>query len=148
MQRDNITEEEARAVILKDDAERRRWGLRLYGVDTWNSDNYDMVLNVGTMTVDDVVNLIVENVKRPRFETTSEAQKILDNLALAARVHAALVDQFPTADVSAREGRVFVGVKGSLSEEKKLTSRARGIVQEIQGVEEATVHFVPLMTPD
>jgi cytidylate kinase len=53
MRRDNTSADEARLVITRDDEERRKWGLQLYGVDTWDSDNYDMVLNVATMTVDD-----------------------------------------------------------------------------------------------
>jgi hypothetical protein len=58
------------------------------------------------------------------------------------------VEEFPDADVSASKGRVFVGVKGSMSQEKKLTTRAQTLVEGIEGVNEATVHFVPFMTPD
>jgi hypothetical protein len=35
-----------------------------------------------------------------------------------------------------------------MSQEKKLVARARSIVEETEGVEETTIHFVPFMTPD
>jgi cytidylate kinase len=142
MRRDNTSADEARLVIIRDDEERRKWGLQLYGVDTWDSDNYDMVLNVATMTVDDAVELILHNAKRPCFQTTPESQKILDNLALAAQVQAALVEDFPTAEVSAKEGRVFVALKGPVTQAKKLTARARSIVDGMEQVEEAIIDFV------
>jgi cytidylate kinase len=143
-----IADLEARVREAMRDEERRKWGLQLYGVDTWDSDNYDMVLNVATMTVDDAVELILHNAKRPCFQTTPESQKILDNLALAAQVQAALVEDFPTedfptAEVSAKEGRVFVALKGPVTQAKKLTARARSIVDGMEQVEEAIIDFVP-----
>jgi cytidylate kinase len=143
MRRDNTSPDEARLVIARNDEERRKWGLQLYAVDTWDSDNYDMVLNVTTMTVDDAVDLVFHNAKRPCFQTTPESQKIIDNLALAAQVQAALVEDFPTAEVSAKDGRVFVALKGPVTQAKKLTARARSIVDGIEEVEEASIDFVP-----
>jgi hypothetical protein len=102
-----------------------------------------MVLNVATMTVDDAVELILHNAKRPCFQTTPDSQKILDNLALAAQVQAALVEDFPTAEVSAKDGRVFIALKGPVTQAKKLTARAQSIVDGMEQVEEAIIDFVP-----
>ena len=55
MNRENISTEEACKVIKKDDEERRRWGLSLYGKDTSDASLYDIVLNIRNMTVDDAV---------------------------------------------------------------------------------------------
>ena len=65
MKRENISEDEARYIIKKDDDERRRWGLHLYGADTWDSSLYDLVLHVRTMTVEDVVNILGQTAKLP-----------------------------------------------------------------------------------
>ena len=43
MNRDNVSEEEAREVIYKIDAERVKWSLYLYGIDTKSSELYDIV---------------------------------------------------------------------------------------------------------
>ncbi|MDH3956918.1 MAG: cytidylate kinase-like family protein, partial [Desulfobacteraceae bacterium] len=34
MRRENISEEKARYLLIKDDEERRKWGISLYGIDT------------------------------------------------------------------------------------------------------------------
>ena len=57
------------------------------------------------------MDLILQAVKYPCFQTTPPSQKILDDQTLAARVQAALVEEFPTAKVSAQEGEIFVDIK-------------------------------------
>ena len=58
MQRDGVGQREAEHILRKDDEERRRWGMKLYGIDTWDSRLYDMVLLIDQLTVDDAVELI------------------------------------------------------------------------------------------
>jgi cytidylate kinase len=91
MRRENISAEEARATIKKDDEARRRWGLYLFGADTWDPSLYDLVIHIKTkaLSVDDAVNLILCAVEMPCFQTTPESQKVLDNLVLA------VAKQFP-----------------------------------------------------
>ena len=91
MRRENISADEARATIKKDDEARRRWGLYLFGADTWDPSLYDLVIHIKTkaLSVDDAVNLILCAVEMPCFQTTPESQKVLDNLVLA------VAKQFP-----------------------------------------------------
>ena len=88
--RENISAEEALFVLKKDDEERRKWGIKVYGVDTQDSKLYDMVLNISTMTVDDAVDILCTAIGKKAFQTTPESQKRLEDLALAARVSAAV----------------------------------------------------------
>jgi cytidylate kinase len=85
MRRENISADEARATIKKDDEARRRWGLYLFGADTWDPSLYNLVIHIKTkaLSVDDAVNLILCAVEMPCFQTTPESQKVLDNLMLA-----------------------------------------------------------------
>ena len=39
MKRENISEKDARYILIKDDEERRKWGISLYGIDTKNCDS-------------------------------------------------------------------------------------------------------------
>ena len=55
--------------------------------------------------------------------------------ALAARVQAALVEEFPTAKVSAKEGELFVDIKGNLTEEQEVIARVRRIASHVAGIE-------------
>ena len=94
MRRENISAEEARATIKKDDEARRRWGLYLFGADTWDPSLYDLVIHIKTkaLSVDDAVNLILCAVEMPCFQTTPKSQNVLDNLVLA------VAEQFPKSE--------------------------------------------------
>jgi len=85
VKREHIPPEEARRILRKDDEERRKWSLALYGIDTWGSALYDMVLHIETMTVEDAVSTMRRALEIPRFQTTPESQAILDKLVLRAQ---------------------------------------------------------------
>ncbi len=89
MKRENISAEEALHTLKKDDDERRKWSITLYGVDPQDPNLYDMVLHIKTMRVDDAVSTILRAVQLPAYQTTPESQKILDSLAAAALAEAA-----------------------------------------------------------
>ncbi|MBW2063948.1 MAG: cytidylate kinase family protein [Deltaproteobacteria bacterium] len=144
MKREGISADEARRILMKDDHERRQWSLRLYGHDTWDASLYDLVVHIKTMTVEDVVSLILHAARAPSFQSTPESQKMIDDLALAAEVKAALVDEFPQADTSAREGVVFVKIVAPLIQEEQINERVRRIAGKIEGVKEVRVHVIPV----
>ena len=146
MRRKNISEQEARYILKKDDDERRKWGLSLYGADTWDSRLYDLVLHIDTMTVEDAVEIIQYTIQRPSFRTTSESRKIIDDLALAAQVQAALIDKFPTVEATAKDGAVLVNIKISLSQEKRLTAEAEKIARNIPGVNKVKLSVSPIVS--
>jgi cytidylate kinase len=139
--REQISAEEARRILKKDDDERRRWGLHLFGIDTWDPQLYDLVIHIKALTVEDAVNLILCAAKLPRFQTTPESQAVLDDLALAAQVQAALVEEFPTAQVTSQGGDVFVAIKGSLTDQEEVTGHIRRIASKVAGFE-VKVHLL------
>ena len=148
MKRENISEQEARYILKKDDDERRKWGIALYGADTWDAKLYDFVFHVDTISVADAVEMILYALKRPCFQTTPESQHLVDNLALAAQVKAALIEEFPTVDVSAKDGRVWVHMKVSLAQKKSLTEKAERIAAVVTGVKDVHVDISPIMFED
>jgi cytidylate kinase len=147
VKRENISPDEARRVLRKDDEERRKWSLALYGSDTWNLALYDMVLHIKTMTVEDAVDLILHNLGGS-FATTPESQASLDNLTLAAQVEAVLVKSFPDVKAAAKEGAVFVSVRAPLGQRESAAEKVEGIVKGVPGVREVNAHVVPIVTPD
>ena len=140
MRRENISADEARYILKKDDDERRRWSLKLFGADTWDPQLYDLVIHIKTMTVADAVNFILWAAQMPAFQTTPASQKTLDDLTVAAQVQAALVEEFPTVQVTAREGEVFVSLRGSLAEQEEVTARISRIASKV-AVMEVKVQF-------
>jgi cytidylate kinase len=118
MKRENISAEEARYILRKDDDERRKWGLQLYGRDTLDSSLYDLVVH------------------------------ILDDLTLAAELKAALVDEFPTSEVTAKDSCAFVKIELPISQQEKATDKIKQIAETVPGVKEVDVYVIPLIGAD
>ena len=142
MERENISAQEARYILRKDDEERRKWALYLYGIDIWDAMQYDMVLNIGAMQVDDAVDIISSTMGMSCYQTTPESQRFIDDLALRAQVRAALVE-FPTADVSASDGKLFVSLKVPMAQQETVGDHIRDIVGRVPGVVSVDVHLQP-----
>ena len=58
MKRENISAEEARRILQKDDGERRKWSKHVYGIDTWDPSLYDLVIDIKCISVDGAVDII------------------------------------------------------------------------------------------
>jgi cytidylate kinase len=148
MKREGISAEEAQYILKKDDDERRKWGLQLYGYDTVDSSLYDLVVHIKRKKVEDAVDLILYAAKMPCFQTTPESQKIIDDLTLAAEVKAALVNEFPSSEVNAKDGNVRITIEVRLSNQAKTTDAIKAIVAGIEGVKTVDVYASPLIGVD
>lgn len=137
VRRESISEEKALYILKKDDDERRKWGLRVYGIDTWDSRLYDMILHIKTLTVEDATELICQAVRKPAFEATPESQKILNDLLLSAKVHAALVKLSPRTSVIADDGVVRIGTaEAPLYVKNGDLNVIKGVAEKVEGVKE------------
>ena len=76
MKRENISAAEARHILKKDDDERRRWSIQIFGMDTWDPMLYDMVLHIKSIKVDDAVELIL---KPPSFRVSKTTAPVPEN---------------------------------------------------------------------
>jgi cytidylate kinase len=140
MKRENISAEAALYILKKDDDERRKWGIQVYGTDTWDSRLYDMVLNIKTLRVAHAVEIICETVAKPVFQTTPESRKIIDDLTLAARVEAAIVRLAPMLAVSADSGVVSIApLEPTPSLDRNLIAEVERLASEVEGVREVIV---------
>ena len=149
MKRENSSAEKARFTLRKDDEERRKWGLSLYGADTSDSRLYDMVLHIKTLRVEDAVEVLFQAANRPCFRTTPQSRKILEDLSQAAQVHAALVAGFPAARVTAKGGKIFVSsVETSLLMEREVIAEVTKLARKVPGVEEVVVSTTHSITAD
>ncbi len=142
MKRDQISEDAARRILIKDDEERRKWSHYLYGIDTTDSKLYDMVLRIGQLTVDDAIKLIASAAEQPSFKTTAASQRMMDDMALASQVEAELVTEFPGASVSAEKGKVKVTVKGPIDKSETITEQVKQIIVKREGIETIAVNVI------
>lgn len=144
MRRMNIPEDEARYTLVKDDDERRRWGLYLYGIDTHDSYLYDLLIHTGNLSVTDAVEIILHAANQKTFHATPESQRILDNLALASQIEATLIKEFPFTEAIADNGNVHVTVKAPLSLRRKLTPKIKETVKRLEGVNRIDISIIPI----
>ena len=135
MRRENISAEKALYILRKDDEERRKWGLQVYGTDTWDSRLYDIVLQIGRLTVDDAVDILFDTVQKPSYQATAESLQMVEDLALSVKVKVALVSIAPKIQVSADHGKVFIsGIDDPLVAKSK--AKISTIAMQIEGVED------------
>jgi hypothetical protein len=124
--------------------ERRKWSQRLYGIDTFDPHLYDMVIRIKKLKVDDAVDIICHTVSLDTFKTTPESQKILDNLATAAEIKAALVNIRPDVEVTYEDGVATVHTTLPLEiDETGLKRQIEEACLKISGVREVRIHISP-----
>lgn len=86
MERENVADREtARRMVKAVDEDRRKWGIALYGMDTWDCRLYDLVINIGKITIEDAVAMICRSVRSERFQTTPQARAQIETMAREAR---------------------------------------------------------------
>jgi cytidylate kinase len=135
MRRENISAEKALYVLKKDDDERRKWAMQVYGTDTWDSRLYDIILHIGRLTADDAVDILFDTVQKPNFKTTPESQKLVENLTLASRVKSDLAIIAPKIQVIAYDGKISIN-NIAFETGGKEKDRIKSIIMQIDGVEE------------
>ncbi|WP_419786236.1 AAA family ATPase [Pseudodesulfovibrio sp.] len=140
MRRENMSESEARHLLMKDDDERRKWGMQLYGIDTWDSRSYDMVLHIGNLTEDDATDIICNAVQKKAFQETSLSQKQLANMYLSVKIQSAIIDIQPTAIVKSNDGVVNIVIPDAQSSlTDKATRKILAKVENIDGVKNVQI---------
>jgi len=148
MNREHITEKEARYLLIKDDEERRKWSMYLYGIDTKDPSLYDIVLHIDNLNVNDAVESLADTARRPCFQTTQESQMMIKDFHLAAKAQAVIFDKFPACEVKCKNGVVCVRIETALSVEKAVVNKVMHILKDVDGIEEVRVNIVPFETSD
>lgn len=148
MQREGISEREARSIILKDDHQRRGWTKSLHGVDPWDSNLYDLVIRIDQLTVDDAVDFICQAAQSEGFRQTENSLRKLKDLALACRVKAELVEEFPSIGVTCQYGNVIVYTKEKSLGGAKLHKRIEALRNTINHMYHLEIHSTDGLPPD
>ncbi|MBW1897329.1 MAG: cytidylate kinase-like family protein [Deltaproteobacteria bacterium] len=143
MARKAISGKEAMSILLKDDEERRKWSEYLYGIDTSDSSNYDLMIHIHKLTVEDAVDFICHTARLQKFQATAESQKAIDDLALAAQAKAALTDLNADLRVSARDGILLVNTEAPSIHSGALARKIKEIAQTVPGVREVKIDVIP-----
>ncbi len=148
MQREGISEHEARATLLKDDQQRRGWTKSLHGVDPWDSNLYDLVIRIDRLSLDNAVDFICQAAQSEGFRATEKSSQQLKDLALACRVKAELVEEFPSVGVTSQYGNIIVYSKEKGQAGGRLHKRVDLIRKQIDGIYNIEIHAADSIHPD
>ena len=150
MNRQGLNYGSARDYIRLVDEERVRWTKFVYGLDWRDPKNYDIIINLGNISISTACAMVAAAVKLPAFATTEEVKKRLRDYALACRIKVALASNARSGpikfEVQADDGKVEVfgevatsGVlirqAGPSEEEVQLIART------VEGVKEVVVNL-------
>lgn len=147
MQRDNLEHDEALRVLKSTDAARRKWSHHLYGIDTNDPSLYDLVIHIKKLSNDDAANMICHAASLGCFEATAESQQAMNDLLIASRVKASLVDRYPRINVTANDGVAYVRVEGATSRKE---NEIRDVVAELasaKGIDVRVTNIDPVVSP-
>jgi cytidylate kinase len=140
-----ISEDRAKEILEEIDESRRQWGLHVHGVDTTDSNLYDLVIHLDRLSTDDAADIICLAAGLDRFQPTAESQQAIDNLLLASRVKASLIKRHPRVNVVANQGTVYVALEGGSPSDGEAI---RDAVGQISGVSKIEIDLQPFATPD
>ena len=148
MQRDGIPAEEARARIEEDDKQRRKWTHSLYDQDPWDVSLYDLTICIDKLSVDDAVDFICRAASAEGFLSTEKSRRKTADMAVACRVKAALVDDFPNVGVTCEYGNVLIYIKGKDQPSPKLLKQLNRIRESMAGLNHLETHAGVAVPPD
>lgn len=143
-ERRGMETEKARQFIKDLDRVRGRRLRSLFNVDWQDPVGYDLVINTTRVTSDMAAHLITEAARRKEFQPTAQSEKAFRDLAVSARVQAALVTSSKTRNivlnVRADEGRVTIS--GILADPELENEIAR-IAHSVPGVTAVVTDIEP-----
>lgn len=107
-----IDRKEARRLIQRIDEHRTKWVRTLYGKSTNDPFEFDLVIDLNPMSIEDACELIRTTVELPQFQTTQETLKTIGDMALAADLRARIAMEADILDdnleVEIRDGTINV----------------------------------------
>jgi cytidylate kinase len=144
MKREKISESAARQTLVKDDEERRKWSMNLYGIDTKDPELYDIVLHIDNIRINDTVDILSDLAKRPCFQSTPESKQTLKDAYLGAKAQCMMFETYPAANVKCKAGIAYVNVNTTLSMETEVSEKVKGILKGIHEIKDVYVNVVPI----
>ena len=108
-QKQNISREQALFSIENEDKNRSNWTRYLYKTDINDPKLYDIVINIGNLTIDSACEIICFAANSDAYVMTTKSKQALEDAAIASHINAAL-QSICDAQISVENGEVHVKV--------------------------------------
>ncbi len=119
---------EAFKTLRQKKAEHLNWYRYLHGIDLADPIQYDLVLSMHTMTVEEAVDVLAEASRRPCFQPTRDSGNRMRMLCLAARVQSLLAEETPFVNVAVEDGDITLSTEGYWKQAMKVMDRVEQIL--------------------
>jgi len=142
--REHLELDQARRLATVVDQQRRAYIAHLFGADWGSPLNYDLVLNMGRLSVEQATACVLDLAAHADFEVSSEGRRLITDLVLAGRVRRELVSAVDVhaLEVSAEGGSVRL--EGYVADQAD-QRRALALAEAVEGVER--VQFLLEVSP-
>ena len=130
-------------ILLKNNTKKRkRWSLDAFGLDETDPSNYDMVINLSQIDLDEATKNIAGMTVYRKFQPITYSTNCLKNKNLACKARVVLMDQFPDVRVRANGSTIVVEAKIKKRSKQKIAGVIKKIAGGINGVDYVEVHAV------
>jgi cytidylate kinase len=143
--RENISEDQALRLLKKDDRQRLAWSKCLFGLDTCDPTNYDLVINTHNLTINDAVAMIGHTVNLPQFQTTPELLSEIRDLSIACSIRTPLEEKGLEVEVSVKNGDAFINVESVSGQDNAVIHQIEQVASTIEGVGKIKIETYPAL---
>lgn len=143
---DNITEQQglslakAKKQLDMENIRRRKWSLAAYNLDETDPSQYDLVINLDQIDLNEAVLTINGAASYRKFQPVTYSMKCLSDLALAAKVRTTLLRSMQDINVQARDGTVLVFTRAFTPKRIEKIRVIKDLAGKIDGVRCVEVH--------
>jgi Cytidylate kinase len=138
--REGISIPRADKWLQSEAAQRKKWGLAAYHLDESDPLQYDLVINLNHIDMNEATEAIRNAASYRKFQPVTYSIKRLTDLALAARVRSTLLQAMQHIEVQAKDGTVLVYTRALRSKKIDTIHRIKALAGNIEGVECVEVH--------
>jgi cytidylate kinase len=140
MQQLNIDNKKARRYLNDVEADRNKWARSMYGVSLENAAHYDVMLNLGHMSVENAAAALAAIAQLPDFHVTPASKRAIEDLMLGANARVLLARDERTfrANVKVRADRGILTVT-YLPQDAAIAEIIPEVIAPLAGVREISV---------
>ncbi len=137
-----ISHDKARKLLEREKQARRSWSTKAFRLDETDPSQYDLVIGLSQIDQEEAVKIIKETVGYARFRAMTYSIQCMEDLALASKVRAVLLERFPDARVRADRGTLVIETLALKREKEKKAKAIKEIAGKIHGVQYVEVHVI------
>ncbi len=137
--KNKVSDKDARQLIKEEDAILYNWVNYLTGMTPWNKRLYDIIEPMHDKSIDEAVDLIINNAQKDVLKPTEKSLKSVDDFLLSSKINAFLSEKKHDVTVAADSGKVTVYIEKYTLRLEHYKNEIKELVENMDGVKEVEV---------